>query len=371
MLLSRRGGEIEWLHREEGADSLIVLIHGAGQSSAEFSPLGLILGRHIPFVAAIELLGHGNRPRKPDLSSLDLIDDARRLVMEARRDCAAKKIILTGHSMGACIATTIAAEMLADDTPSVASAVKVVAVITMELVASQARASLARLADNPRLRPSGFASMDEACEWAIRSGMIKSPSTAVDLVLPGMLEAKSTPVTAGSAAASSAEAGAQADTPAASKLEWKVDLAATASSCWDKLLEGHTERFLSLSVPKLLLLSVTHNTDATLLTAQMQGKFAVRTIPFTSHLLHAEAPRPCCQAIVEFLARSAILDPRAARGSAFATPMPGGPDLAAADLAAADSAAADLAAADLGHVLSLASAATTAVEASGKTESDS
>lgn len=346
---------VHWLYPQTGSHTVIVLIHGAGQSSSEFAPLAALLGRHGPAVAAFDLLGHGNRPSEPALTASSLLADAVEHVYASVRESGALNVILVGHSMGACVAVHAAAFMHAEAisgglasgseaTDSVASPIQVVAVVAMELVPTQAQSALDRLAHSPHLRPAGFLSMEEACLWAERSGMIKDTDLAASLVLPGMLRLStacsgsdgSKPTGAGTsrevdsiatATDAAPAAGATCDgagsADASPKFVWKVDLATTSKGCWEEILMGHTERFLALRLPKLLMLSVTHNTDEALLTAQMQGKFAVRTVPFASHLLHADAPRPCSQAIIEFLARCGVIELRAARGSAFAAACTG------------------------------------------------
>lgn len=83
---------------------------------------------------------------------------------------------------------------------------------------------------------------------------------------------------------------------------------------WEGWVRDTTSQFLSLAIPRLLLLSITPNTDPALLRGQLQGRFAVRCIPDAGHQLHVDAPVQTCVAILDFLARAHVIQGGAGRG---------------------------------------------------------
>jgi len=265
-----------------------VLIHGAGGSEKDFAAAGRSLARHLPRVYAFDMLGHGCREACADLGHERLVEDGLKATLEAARLSGASTVVLVGHSLGACIAARIAERIAGDE----ASGVGVAGLVAAEMVERASRDGLEGMRRALAARPKGFDDLREATAWALRVGMFRSEAGARE-ALAGMLRP--------------ADAG---------RLAWTVDLAAT-EDLWSGWLEGHTARFLSLRAPRLLLLSATDNSDPALLTAQMQGRFAVRTLPYAGHFLHVDAPRPFAQCVVEFLARAGVIEAAAAAGCAW------------------------------------------------------
>jgi len=61
--------------------------------------------------------------------------------------------------------------------------------------------------------------------------------------------------------------------------------------------------FLSVSVPKLLILADTNRLDTPLTTGQMMGKFQMSIVPNVGHLIQEDAPEKTSTFIISFLQR--------------------------------------------------------------------
>lgn len=68
------------------------------------------------------------------------------------------------------------------------------------------------------------------------------------------------------------------------KYIWRVDLT-KSEIYWHDWFKGLSETFLSLSVPKLLLLAGIDNLDKALTVGQMQGKFQLQVLAKTGHVV--------------------------------------------------------------------------------------
>jgi pimeloyl-ACP methyl ester carboxylesterase len=255
-----------WAGKDESG-VVMLLVHGVGQSKADYSFLGPILARHAHSVIAFDLPGHGDRDGDCALSLDELVDDACTLLGD-RTD--GHKLVVVGHSLGACVATQLAARL--------SSAIPV-ALVAMEMVESVALESLDRALSHACKRPTSFPSAPLAVEWALSQGMFHHEAAAVATIPPLLREGSSTE----------------------RSLVWKHDIL-SSSDRWRDWITGQTARFLGFAGPKLMLLSQLPNDDPELLRAQMEGRFATRTIPAAGHFLQADNPIPVAAAILEFLA---------------------------------------------------------------------
>lgn len=66
------------------------------------------------------------------------------------------------------------------------------------------------------------------------------------------------------------------------KYIWRIDLS-KSEPFWTDWFKGLSEMFLSLPVPKLLILAGIDNLDKTLTVGQMQGKFQLQVLARTGH----------------------------------------------------------------------------------------
>lgn len=66
---------------------------------------------------------------------------------------------------------------------------------------------------------------------------------------------------------------------------WRIDLTKT-EKYWKEWFKGLSAMFLSLNVPKLLLLAGVDRLDKELMVGQMQGKFQMQVLPQCGHAVH-------------------------------------------------------------------------------------
>ena len=89
---------------------------------------------------------------------------------------------------------------------------------------------------------------------------------------------------------------------------WRIDLAATEPH-WTGWFKGLSEKFLSLSGAKLLLLAGVDRLDRDLTIGQMQGKFQMEVLPQAGHAVHEDAPDKVAEVLASFLVRNKFAQP--------------------------------------------------------------
>ncbi|KAF6253011.1 hypothetical protein COO60DRAFT_476829 [Scenedesmus sp. NREL 46B-D3] len=129
-----------------------------------------------------------------------------------------------------------------------------------------------------------------------------------------------------------APAAFQADTgeaAAAGALIWRTPLAASRPH-WEGWYRGLSDTFLSLPVPKMLLLAGTDRLDKSLTIGQMQGKFQLVLMPAAGHAIQEDEPVKTAEHLQQFLHRFRIGEPpmvipRAPPGVRAVLPLAAGP----------------------------------------------
>ena len=82
--------------------------------------------------------------------------------------------------------------------------------------------------------------------------------------------------------------------------QWKTDLIQT-EVYWNDWYKNLSNSFLSIRVPKMLILTDTCNLDTPLTIAHMQGKFKLTVIKGTGHHVHEDDPMKVNEHLVEFV----------------------------------------------------------------------
>jgi protein phosphatase methylesterase 1 len=89
------------------------------------------------------------------------------------------------------------------------------------------------------------------------------------------------------------------------KYIWRTNLEST-QKYWNEWYVGISEKFVSIKVAKLLILAGRERLDTTLTIAQMQGKFQMKLIPKSSHMIQEDEPEKTYDLIKEFIKKFCI-----------------------------------------------------------------
>lgn len=127
-------------------------------------------------------------------------------------------------------------------------------------------------------RPPSFPSVESAVDWALATRMSRNEEAAC-ISMPSMLK-------------ESPEGGCF--------FVWRTDLLAS-EQYWRGWFAGLSEIFLSLAVPKMLVLVGTDRLDKTLTIGQMQGKFQMRVLPLSGHAIQEDEPEALAETVSAFL----------------------------------------------------------------------
>lgn len=76
-----------------------------------------------------------------------------------------------------------------------------------------------------------------------------------------------------------------------------------SSDFWQGWYENMSNKFLSLIIPKLLILAGMDRLDTPLVIGQMQGKFQLEILTACGHQLHEEAPVDVASKLIKFANR--------------------------------------------------------------------
>ncbi|RBQ93647.1 hypothetical protein VDGD_08768 [Verticillium dahliae] len=284
---------------------LFVAHHGAGSSALSFALVAAEIRRALPHAGFLSLdaRGHGATVTpdqdRPDLSLPTLTADlAAVIALTARRMAwpadALPPMVLVGHSLGGAVITSLAA----DPPPDLAPCLLGHAVL--DVVEGSAMDALQSMHAYLSTRPAGFASIEAAIEWHVRSRTVRNALSARTSV-PALLVERV-------AAAADTEADTEADTgsraqTSARPWRWRTDLAAT-QPFWEGWFTGLSARFLAARGGKLLLLAGTDRLDTTLTIGQMQGRYALQVFPEAGHFIHEDLPEKTAVALVDFFRRN-------------------------------------------------------------------
>jgi protein phosphatase methylesterase 1 len=219
-------------------------------------------------------------------------------------------IILIGHSMGGAFAIHLAAENIL---PSV------IALIAIDVVEGTAVESLVHMQTFLRNRPQTFNSIEQAIEWHLRSGHIRNLESA-RISVPKQVAQMDTSDTHSdsdkfkvpkslctvqesviseeqlgdvSTIPTSTENAKSTNVSMKEKYTWRVDLSRT-ECFWKDWFKDISKKFVSCSVPKMLMLAGVDRLDKELTIGQMQGKFQFHVMSNCGHLIHEDIPDKVC-----------------------------------------------------------------------------
>ncbi|VDP06485.1 unnamed protein product [Soboliphyme baturini] len=158
------------------------------------------------------------------------------------------------------------------------------AVAVIDVVEGSAMDALQGMKNVLRCRPSRFESVEKAVEWCIRSGYTSNLESA-RVSMPSQIK------------------------PVAVKesFTWRIDLSKT-EPYWQSWFSGLSQKFLSITVPKLLLLAGIDRLDKELTIGHMQGKFQMIVLPRCGHAVQEDSPDRLADTVAMFLVRNRLAE---------------------------------------------------------------
>ena len=305
-----------------GKGPLFVMHHGAGSSGLSFAVVGAEIRKRLPTagILSLDARGHGSTtvPSSPEtlnLSLKTLADDllsAIRLTQREMRWAALPPIVLVGHSLGGAVVTELASRGALGNA--------LLAYAVLDVVEGSAIDALKSMHTYLSTRPTGFATVESAVDWHVRSRTIRNPISARTSV-PALLSLHA----AGEGGETQAAAAAADPRP----WKWRTDLGAT-QPFWENWFVGLSKKFLEARGGKLLLLAGTDRLDTELTIGQMQGmrvhpigatvrgsemleltaprlplgKYALQVFPEAGHFIHEDLPEKTAISLVDFYRRN-------------------------------------------------------------------
>ncbi|KAJ6445958.1 carboxylesterase-mitochondrial 37S ribosomal protein YmS2 [Purpureocillium lavendulum] len=263
---------------------LLVMHHGAGSSGLSFAVVGSEIRKRLPSagILAVDCRGHGNTV-SPEGSALDLrletlSSDLHFVIESTRKRMGWDKlpnVVLVGHSLGGAVVTDLAMTgNLGRD---------LLGYVVLDVVEGSAMDALQSMQTYLSTRPGGFASVQAAIDWHIRSRTVRSSISARTSV-PALLKLD--------------EAEDQSR-----PWRWRTNLAAT-QPFWEGWFVGLSKKFLGAKGGKLLLLAGTDRLDTELTIGQMQGKYALQVFPEAGHFIQEDIPEQTAISLVDFYRRN-------------------------------------------------------------------
>nr|XP_039265470.1 protein phosphatase methylesterase 1-like [Styela clava] len=337
------------MYRKGTEGPIIVFLHGGGFSGLSWAVLSKSLCNLIHCQCiAFDQRGHGQTSTEndTDLSAERLSEDVGEFVNGLISESSSTaSVILVGHSMGGAIAIHAAAK---NKIPNL------VGLIVIDVVEGSAIESLHAMQGVLKNRPQSFESAEKATEWCVRTGYVRNLESA-KVSMIGQLKRLVEPIQVSNRHYSDSSSSTEIPQPQMSSITeeesdessesssccdnvavssktspphlpqnskthyytWRIDLSKT-SKYWQGWFKGMSSMFLSVDVPKMLMLAGVDRLDAQLTTAQMQGKFQMQVLSKTGHAVHEDAPDKVAEAIAGFLVRHKFAEP----ASDFKRPFP-------------------------------------------------
>lgn len=329
-----------------GKGPLFVMHHGAGSSGLSFAVVGAEIRKRNPSagILSLDARGHGSttataaaapggrqQPQQqppPDLSLETLAGDLLAVIRatgermgwasagttnssttnsapppsssSASAATSLPPIVLVGHSLGGAVVTHLASSGALGDA--------LLGYAVLDVVEGSAMDALQSMQTYLSTRPAGFASVQAAVDWHVRSRTIRN-SVSARTSVPGLLVRRGDDDDDDGDDSNNGAAAAAANRP----WRWRTDLAAT-QPFWEGWFIGLSKKFLSARGGKLLLLAGTDRLDTELTIGQMQGKYALQVFTEAGHFVHEDLPEKTAMALVDFHRRndrtSLVLPPK-------------------------------------------------------------
>lgn len=252
---------------------VVFCLHGGGYSGLSFA-LSACKIKEKARVVAMDLRGHGksSAENEVDLSIETLCSDVL-AVLKTMYGESPPAIVLVGHSMGGSVAVHVAAKKAL---PSL------VGLVVVDVVEGTAMASLIHMKKILSNQMQYFSTHEKAIEWSVKGGSLRNVESA-RVSVPGTLKYD--------------------DIKKCYSHRARLE---ETEQYWRGWYEGLSEKFLSCSVPKLLLLAGTDRLDRALTIGQMQGKFQMVVVRHTGHAIQEDVPDEFATLVLNFISRNRI-----------------------------------------------------------------
>ncbi|XP_008795303.1 probable protein phosphatase methylesterase 1 [Phoenix dactylifera] len=252
---------------------VVFCLHGGGYSGLSFA-LSASKIKERAQVVAMDLRGHGKSSTDNDLDlSIETLSNDVLAVLKTIYGNSPPAIILVGHSMGGSVAVHVAASK---------AMANVHGLVVVDVVEGTAMASLVHMQKILSNRMQYFPTIEKAVEWSVRGGPLRNVESA-RISIPSTLKYDN----------------------AKKCFTYRTSLEET-EKYWKGWYEGLSEKFLSCSVPKLLLLAGTDRLDRLLTIGQMQGKFQMVVVRHTGHAIQEDVPEEFASLVLNFISRNRI-----------------------------------------------------------------
>ena len=253
-----------------------ICLHGAGHSGLSFSMIAKQMKDQIR-VFSYDARGHGfnKQADKDDLSKKTLINDFERVFkfLIEKEEFSDDTFIILGHSMGGSIAN-FAVEHIINTDKELAKRIQ--ALIVIDVVEGTAMDALPFMENIVTSRPSSFKTIETFNEYMFKSNTIQCIES-IRYSCPSL-------ITKGKD----------------NNYHWKTNLL-NSKKYWSEWFEGLTQAFLSVRIPKLLLLAGTERLDKELTIAHMQGKFKLLVLSNVGHFMHEDNPKNTAISLIDFV----------------------------------------------------------------------
>ena len=219
---------------------ILLCLHGAGHSALSFSLLAKI-SKNLK-VISFDFRGHGYNKIEPkdDLSIKTLISETENVLFEINKLFPNETIIILGHSLGG---------------------------------------ALPKMIDFIKKRKNNFHNINDAIYYMVNK-QIKNLESCKISIPPLLKEGK--------------------DEKGEKVFQWKTDLI-SSEKFWKEWYNNLSNDFLSIKIPKCLILNDTNELDTPLTIGHMQGKFKLVVIKETGHFIHEDDPKSVICNIEDFI----------------------------------------------------------------------
>ena len=256
---------------------ILLCLHGAGHSALSFSLLAYY-SKNVK-VVSFDFRGHGFNISEPknDLSMNTLISETKNVLLEINTLFPNETILILGHSLGGAVAVKSVCDIFKNKFNNDLYN-KIQGLIVIDVIEGSAMEALPNMIDFVNKRKNNFNNVNEAIDYMVNSQINNLESCEISIP-PLLKEGK--------------------DEKGKKVLQWKTDLI-SSEKYWKEWYNNLSNDFLSIKIPKALILTDTNELDTPLTIGHMQGKFKLVVIKGTGHFVHEDKPKSVIQHIFLF-----------------------------------------------------------------------